>query len=220
MKSINTKELTLESSLEETLMSEEIGSITADMLEVGLDSFLSNEILINIPVIGTITSFGKIAISVRDRLFIKKLLIFLNKVKEVSFEERLKMVAKIQNSGKEQEKIGEKLLYIIDKCDDSEKAKMIGKLFVAFLREEIDLDSFLRASNIVNNLLVDDIKHFVNNRWYYAKANDIRLYIPLGLFVMIEKDTEEFRHYSVDENNQYGLLTKIGESIIKILKKK
>lgn len=199
-------------------MSEEIDSITVDMLEVGLDSLLSNEVLINIPVIGTITNFGKIAISVRDRLFIKKLLMFLNKVKEVSFKERQNMIKKIQDSEKEQERIGEKLLYIIDKCDDSEKAKMIGKLFVTFLREEIDISLFLRASNIVNNLLVDDIKHFVNNRWHYAKANDIRLYIPLGLFVMIEKDTEEFRRYSVDENNQYGCLTKIGESVIKILK--
>lgn len=218
MKSATTKELTLESSLEETLMSEEIGSITTDMLEVGLDSFLSNEVLINIPVIGTITSFGKIALSIRDRLFIKKLLMFLNKVKEVPFEERQIMIEKIQKSEKEQEKIGEKLLYIIDKCDDSEKAIMIGKLFVAFLRQEIDIASFVRASNIINNLLVDDIKHFVNNRWHYAKANQIRLYIPLGLFLMIEKDTEEFRHYSVDENNQYGCLTKIGEIIIKILK--
>lgn len=57
------------------------------------------------------------------------------------------------------------LLYIIDKCDNHEKAKYIGKLFQCFIDENIEYDDFLRASRSVELTYLGDLKRFINEKW-------------------------------------------------------
>ena len=46
-------------------------------------------------------------------------------IKNISATKRRDMINKIDNSGKFRTKVGEKLLYIIDKCEDHEKSQII-----------------------------------------------------------------------------------------------
>ncbi|MBU4185631.1 MAG: hypothetical protein KKC23_05425 [Proteobacteria bacterium] len=118
-----------------------------------------------IPIIGTVIGFGKAAMGIKEILFLKKIIYFISELKNISATKRHEMIDKIDNSGKFRTKVGEKLLYIIDKCDDHEKSQITARLFSAFLSEIISYEEFLRASYIVDQVILEDLKRFVECGW-------------------------------------------------------
>jgi len=156
MKSIST-------SLIDTLKDSDLKDITKEWSEVFVDSFLAEEGFKEIPIIGTIIGLFKTGVRFNDTLFVKKLLYFISQINEIPAEERKKVISEIDDSKKFRIKIGEKLLYIIDKCDDHEKSEIIGYLFSKFLDQNIDYDTFLRCSLIIEKCMIDDLKWFVKS---------------------------------------------------------
>jgi hypothetical protein len=70
---------------------------------------------------GTVIGLGKTAMGIKESLFLKKIIYFISELENISATKRHEMFEKIDNSRKFRTKVGEKLLYIIDKCDDHEK---------------------------------------------------------------------------------------------------
>lgn len=60
----------------------------------------------------------------------------------------------------------------IDKCDDHEKSQIIARLFSAFLLGTMSYEEFLRASHIVNQLIIDDLKWFIDNGWEKIESTE------------------------------------------------
>lgn len=155
----------LSNSLERTLKDSELHNVTISLSEVVVDELLENGIAKDIPIIGTVVGLGKATIGIKESLFLKKIIYFITELKNISSEKRHLMIDQINNSGKYRTKVGEKLLYIIDKCDDHEKSQIVACLFSAFLAEKINYDEFLRASHIVNQVIQEDLKWFVEGGW-------------------------------------------------------
>jgi hypothetical protein len=110
----------------------------------------------------------KAGANVRDYLFAKKILAFLSGVSDVPAEKRARMISEIDSSDEYRVKIGEKLIYLLDKAEDHETARAISAIFRAFLEGQIDYDTFLRASRAVQNIIADDLRTFVDEeteRW-------------------------------------------------------
>ena len=63
----------------------------------------------------------KTAGNIQDRLFLNKILTFLFHLKDTDAYQRQEMINDIDRSGIYQVRVGQKLLYIIDKCDDHTK---------------------------------------------------------------------------------------------------
>ncbi len=156
---------TLSNSLEHTLKDSDLQNVTISLAEVFADSLMEEGIAKDIPIIGTVIGLGKTTMGIKESLFLKKIIYFISELKNISATKRHEMIDKIDKSGKFRTKVGEKLLYIIDKCDDHEKSQIIARLFSAFLFETIDYDEFLRASHIVNNVMNDDLKWFIESGW-------------------------------------------------------
>lgn len=154
---------TLSNSFEETLKNSDFQNVTISLAEVFTDSLMEEGIAKDIPIIGTIIGLGKTTISIKESLFLKKIIYFISELKNISATKRHEIIDKIDKSGKFRTKVGEKLLYIIDKCDDHEKSQIIARLFSAFLLETISYDEFLRASHIVAQLIHEDLKWFVDD---------------------------------------------------------
>lgn len=172
----------LSKSIKTTLTDTDLQNVSADLAETFMDSVIRDGLLKDIPIIGTIVGLGKTTLNIKDRLFIKKLIHFLNEIKDIPIEKRKEMISKIDESEDFGIKIGEKLLYIVDKCDDHEKAKLIAKLFAAFLNEKIDYSDFLRASVVIERSMVDDLMWFVEKDWVELEIEESGEWINYGLF--------------------------------------
>lgn len=151
-------------SLEETIKDSNLQDVTADLAETFTDALLKEGLLKDIPVIGTIIGLTRVTISLNDRLLIKKLIYFISELKTINQEKRKRLIEEIESSEKQRIKVGEKLLYIIDKCDDHTAAKYIAILFSAFLDEDMTYEEFLRGSTIVQRLIVQDLEQFIETK--------------------------------------------------------
>ncbi len=155
------KIIKLSNSLKNTLTDSNLQEVTIDLAETFTDSFLDNGLIKDIPILGTIIGLTKASINLNERLLIKKLIYFLAELKDIELQKRQKLINEIDFSEKHKINIGEKLLYIIDKCDDHITARYTAIFFTAFLNEEISYSEFLRGSTIIQKLFIHDLEEFI-----------------------------------------------------------
>jgi hypothetical protein len=149
-------------SMMKTISSSEIPTITKDMMEVTLDAILQNGILKDIPVISTITGITKTILSIRDQFLVKKILSFLFELQDITDKEREKFIHDMDNDTKYQQKIGESLIMLIERLDDLEKPAFLAKLLKARIRGDINHHQFLRFASVIDQMLIQDLKNFLN----------------------------------------------------------
>ena len=219
--------MNLQNKIIETIKTEEIQNVSSDIVEVIIDSVLEDGLLKDIPIIGSIVGLGKGIMCIQDRLFTKKLLVFLEKLKSIPENQRIKQIEKIENNHSEKIKVGEKLLYIIQDCDDHLKSVFIGLLFAAYLSEEIEYDSFKRCSDCIIKAYIDDIYFVVESDYIRLSIEESQDLINCGLFEMspsihiTENSPNEDLggKYSISGYDETGIST-LGKTIRKILKDK
>lgn len=168
-------------SLGETLKESSLCDIGIDGSEILIDSVISDGVLKDIPIVSTLVGLIKSSSSISSMLLLKKIIYFLNGIKDISPEKRSEMIASIDKSPKYKTKIGEKLLYIINRCDDHDKASLVAELFKAFLNKEIEYDDFLQGSYILNSIYIDDFVFFLNLDENNLCIEDAMLFLNLGL---------------------------------------
>ncbi|MGY2134155.1 hypothetical protein ACW9KT_18125 [Hymenobacter sp. HD11105] len=135
--------------------------ITKDLVEATFDSVVSDGLIKDIPVINTIHSIFKVGSSIREKIFINMLLKFLLELKDIPLNEREVFINKLENSDY-RNKAGEKIIVILDRLDDSDKASLVGKLFKACIQGKFSFEVFLRLSHIISNAFLSDIKALGN----------------------------------------------------------
>jgi hypothetical protein len=100
-------------TLTETIKDGEFQSVTSDIAEVLIDGVLTDGILKDLPLIGSLVGLVKTGVNVKDRLFVKKLLTFLTQLNEIPADKRKELMEAIDNSQKYRTKVGEKLLEMV-----------------------------------------------------------------------------------------------------------
>lgn len=155
----------LSKSFERTLKDSNLQNVSISLAEVLTDSLIEDGIAKQIPIIGTVVGLGKTATGIKESLFLKKIIYFISEINNIPASKRQEMIDKIDTSGKFRIKVGEKLLYIIDKCDDHEESQIIACLFSGFLSGGISYDEFLRASHIISQVIIGDLEWFVKEKW-------------------------------------------------------
>lgn len=156
-----TKLKEISNSFEQTIKDSNLQNLTVELSEVLTDSLLKDGLLKDIPIIGTIINLGKASLSVKEHLFLKKIIYFITELKEIPPIKRNEIISKIDDSNVFRIKVGEKLLYIIDKSEDHIIAEYIAKLFKAFLNEKLTYSEFLRSSTIVQKIFIEDFESFL-----------------------------------------------------------
>lgn len=218
----------ISNSFGQTLKESNLQNVSIGIAESLTDSLLEDGLLKDIPIIGTIVGLGKTSIKITDLLFLKKVIAFLSELENVSINDRKEMIDKIDSSETYRIKVGEKLLYIIDKCDDHENAQYVSKLFAGYLEREIDYPDFLRGAKVIERIYTGDLVGFVNDDRTDLEPNEIGDYEGTGLY---EAYTEEVRvrdqddwkatdKYVVEGGEPRAYITDIGAKIRKVLKKR
>jgi hypothetical protein len=153
---LDNVENSIDKSFKDSVASDKALDIAKDFLEVGLDSLLKDGLLKDIPIIGTVIGFGKIAWSIKDKQTLKKIAIFLSRLSNIPLKEREEFAEKLTED-KFKETISEKVILIIERLDETAKAEIVGNLFALYIRSYISKDRFLRFSNIVEKMFIGDL---------------------------------------------------------------
>lgn len=202
----------LEQSIENTLETSDLTEININLAEVTLDSFLNDGVLKDLPIVGSIMGLVKMGIKTQEWLFLKKILKFFSQLDSTTKKERSDFISKVEKDEDYNKKVGLALLLILDKLEDLEKPEIIGKLFAASVKGEIDYQMFLRLSNIVQKLFIPDLRYIklVNEGVDVGFEKEEELFLS-GL--MVTRDTDGARF---DGRSEYNIspYTKILLSII------
>ncbi len=174
----NTNEFTrdmniLNKALHDSIISEEATSIAKDFSEVALDSILKDGLLKEIPIIGTLISLGKILTSLKDRQTIKKIVIFLSKLKDIPIKDRKDFASHMDDNDQFSESTSEKVLLLLERIDETSKAEIIGNLFKLYILNIIDKNDFMRFANIVERAYYQDLLSLSTKSNYFKSPVDV-----------------------------------------------
>ena len=110
----------------------------ADLLdklgEVGLDSLLDNELLKEIPIIGTAITILKAGDDFRAYAFTKKIALFLKQVEKIPIEDRDNFFKSHCETPEKLAELGESTLMVLDSIDHPLLAQMYGRAFAIMLK--------------------------------------------------------------------------------------
>lgn len=146
--------------------------VISDYLELGVDSFISDGILKEIPIVKSIVSVLKIGKNIHDRNLLKQTLTFINEFNNnnISIEKLNRYREDIENNDKKCEEELGRVLLLLNSYIDKEKSIMLAKLFKAYINIEINWNKFCEYSEIINRLFIQDFD--LLRKIYYSQVND------------------------------------------------
>ena len=130
----------------------------SDYLEVGIDSFINDGVLRDIPIVKTIVTVLKVGKNIHDRNLLKQTLTFINEFNKnnISEEQLNNYKEKIENNSKKCEEELGRVLLLLNNFIDKEKSIMLSKLFKAYVKQLINWNEFCEYSEIINRLFIQD----------------------------------------------------------------
>lgn len=131
-----------------------------DVIDLGIDGILENEILQQIPLVRLCVAAAKTGLNIRDRNAIRNTYTFIVTLNDgsIDLEKIDKHKAKLDsNRSFAEEELG-RVLVILDSILDSEKSKLLARLYRAYVEETIDWDQFCELSEAMERIFLADIK--------------------------------------------------------------
>lgn len=161
-----------------TIKNSDLTKINGEIVELGLDYFLEEGILRDIPVVGAINGVYNLSKNIRTAYFIKKIVRFLFQLNDTTIYERTEFINSIE-SKEGYTKVGEALILIIERMDDFQKADILGKLLKASIQGKFDYNTFLYLSHLINNNHTRHLftlsKTLENGKYFIHKLSELEL---------------------------------------------
>jgi len=142
-------------------MKEEAISIISDNAEVIVDSLIENEILKEIPVIGTSINIIKAVNSIRDNAYLNKVKRFLEHLGEFTEEQRQRLAEESRKDKKRRTRFGESLFSTIEQSDSLSKIDYLACAFESFLNSEIDDHELRHICHAIKTAFCDELKEII-----------------------------------------------------------
>jgi hypothetical protein len=162
--------------------------IIIESVDILLDSVLDEGLLRDIPVVGWIAKTYGLVNTVRERLFLKKILLFLRGTQATTAEERRAFAEKMEANPKFQRKVGEDLLLLLDRHECTEKSELLGKVYAGVLRKEISYEEFERYAFIIDRLFLRDL---INLARHYSSVTEFEASRKRGDKAVLEQFLDE-----------------------------
>lgn len=210
----------IDTSFRQTITKSKLSDLTVDLTEIGLDCFIDNEFVKSLPFVKSAVGLYDFGNKIQTHFLTKKILRFLFEFSTISEEEKMGLIDKLDNSPKYSKDFGERLLLLIDRYDDFDKASLLGRATKLLSKNLLEMDDFMRLSHIINRGFIGDLIILAK----FPEIDDIQkesLY-NLGLLSLKPKMIENgMSGYEVRMrlNQTYYVLNEIGEMMIKIVNK-
>jgi hypothetical protein len=121
-----------------------------------LDNIPESEELRELPFFGTFIKVVKTGLAMRDRLFARKVLVFLSEVSSAPDDKRSEFVEKI-SSERGRQRAGEAMLLLLDRLDDMAKPEIIGRIVHSAILRKIDYEMSMKLSAMVDRSYINDL---------------------------------------------------------------
>lgn len=203
-------------SFEKSLFSEG-KELIKDIIEVGIDSILSEGLLKDIPIVNFFVSTKNIAQTLHDRNLLNQTLHFIQEfnkgnIDNEKYEEYKKELS--TNSKKAEKELG-RVLLILNRNIDVEKSKILANFYKNYINCVISWNDFCELSSALELLFISDINtlcDIYNDK--LSEKDEVELYqidrlIALGL---VRKNIVVWQEA---ENDKYLVLTPFGDKLIK-----
>lgn len=179
--------------------------------EVIVDQCISNDFVKDIPFIGTTLKAYKALVDFRDKLFLAKISRFIEELDSVQPEVKEALIEKVRNHPDEAKKIGEVVLFAIDKASDLEKPEIIAKIFLAYTNDQITCSDLRRITEAVNQAFVDDLKTLINVDSIPNKSQEayLRYLVSTGLTEVVPGKT------FAEGGELYFEITEFGHKVVR-----
>lgn len=179
--------------------------------EVVVDQCISNDFVKDIPFIGNVLKVYKAVVDSRDKLLMAKISRFIEELSSVQPEVKEALIEKMKNHPDEAKKVGEVVLFAIDKASDLEKPEIIAKIFLAYISDQITCSDLRRITEAVNQAFVDDLKTLINVDSIPDKSQEayLRYLVSTGLTEVVPGKT--FR----EGGELYFEITEFGHKFLK-----
>ena len=127
-----------------------------------LDAVMDDGVLRDVPILSTVVGVGKCIRNVSDVLFAKKLIAFPYGLRDTNAHDREKAIAKWESDAKYRIRVGETLLNMVHRCDDTQKARWLSQLFHELVLKRGECELFMRAEKVLSSLSVMDMMSFLS----------------------------------------------------------
>jgi|GEM_PF-5053074 len=168
-----------------------IKEVIADCLEVVLDSNLDDSPLREIPALGSVLKLYNAGISIRDGIFYKKLVLFLENIDSMGDEERLAFWSKYENDEKAKKKLGEQLIVYIDRYDAIDKPILLARAVNALQKGLISYIEMLDIAILITSIkthYIDEVAQIIYRLSDLSFGNLFEQESELPLIYSMEKD--------------------------------
>lgn len=152
----------ISNSILNNISEQNLGETLIDIAEISIDSILEDGLIRDIPILSTIVNITKTSVSIRDRIFAKKVLLFLKELDKCPIKTRKNFLESISLKPKKKEKLGETLIIILERINDMQKPSIIANLFIAYMENDITYQDFTKISGIVGNVQLEDLLFLKN----------------------------------------------------------
>lgn len=217
-----TSPVDIQESFSKTISNSQLPDAFLDVGESTIDNLTDNPLIQQIPIVKTVLGLMQTGANIQDRLFLKKILTFLQGIEAIPEHERQKTISEIDLSEKYQVKVGEKLLYILDTCDDHTNAKNVSRLFAALLKKQISYSQYVGAAQIIARISQSELDQFLESYKYhyldsssanlshtglmYSETAEVEVEVDLKKITQDDWDDPE-EHYEADTNTFGGEIT-------------
>ncbi len=160
-------------------------------VEAVIDALTANEVLREIPVVGTAFKVLKGAREIRDRIFAAKLLRFVQDLDSVPTTTRERLRQRMAENPDDAREVGETALIVIERASAVEKAHLIAVLFLAYVGGQIGAPEFRRLASVVDQAFLDDLLEFLRRDKIPALSEDLfmQCLAPTGLTTAVSGPT-------------------------------
>lgn len=179
----------IDGELVKSFETQELGRLATEYAELGLDSIIDDDVVKGIPILRTAVSLAKIGLNIRDRLYVKKIVMFLVQVGGTAQEQREEFIKK---HCKDNKKFEEAVFLLLENSDRTEKVSLIGKVFKACILGMIHYANTFQISEMVNRAYWADLKDMFNGN--ESEEQQQRLF-TVGL---MEFDPKTFQFATTD----------------------
>lgn len=138
---------------------------TADTLidigEIGIDSVITDELIKQFPFAKIIYSVSKSGIAIREKFLLKKTYLFIKQLSENNVDnvEYDKYKAKLKNNDKYLFEELERIIIILDRIVEPQKAVILANLYSTFINKNLSIQELQDFYMILDNLLLNDIQN-------------------------------------------------------------
>lgn len=137
--------------------------LLADLGEVALDQLLENQVLKEIPILGSAVSIARAGIGIRERAFLNKIKLFISMLPEQSEEDKERLIVELDKDSKSRIKLGEAVLSTIEQSDSSAKVEYVAVVFSAFVKGKISSRELRELCHSINVTQADDLLEFAES---------------------------------------------------------